>query len=158
MSSSRGQRPLAGAYAQSTAASMSPEDERKHGFIAYGLVAGMLVMLAIVYPLTWAFGAPNLFIVLLGLAGGTAAGFAIYRRTRRCPVCRLLDCNPTCRFCGRDRDEEHARYHGKTSLCTCSAERPDIRDGLPGSAAANDDGASGALSGGGFGGMNGLGP
>jgi hypothetical protein len=135
---------------------MSPEEERKNGFIAYGLVAGMIAMLAVVYPLTWFFGA-NLLVVLVGLAGGVSLGTAVYRRSALCPVCQSVNCNPTCLVCGQLRDEKHARFRGKSVVCTCNAVRVDIHDGLPGHATANDDGAGGALSNGGYGGLNGLG-
>jgi hypothetical protein len=138
------------------AAFMSPEEERKNGFIAYGLVAGMVAMLAIVYPLTWFFGT-NLIIVLIGLAGGVSLGTAVYRRSALCPVCQTVGCNPTCLVCGQSRDEKHARFRGKSLVCTCNAKPVTIHDGLPGHATANDDGAGGALSNGGYGGLNGLG-
>ena len=133
-----------------TAAFMSPEDERKNGFIAYGMVTGMIAMLAIVYPLTWLFGSPDFWIVVLGLGCGSAAGYAVYRLSVRCPVCRSADCDPTCRICGHVRDEKHARYRGKTLLCTCIAARPDVHDGRPGHPVANDDGAGGSVSSGGL--------
>jgi hypothetical protein len=135
---------------------MSPEEERKNGFIAYGLVAGMIAMLAVVYPLTWFFGA-NLFIVLIGLAGGVSLGTAVYRRSALCPVCQSVDCKPTCLVCGQSRDEKHARFRGKTLVCTCNAKPVTTHDGFPGHATANDDGTGGTLSTGGYGGLNGFG-